>query len=484
MIDAPDRPQATSARSLLSRRESIAYSVLALPLAAIGVSFYVFLPKLYADYAGVSLQTMGAIVVGTRIWDAVIGPAIGHLSDRTRLSSGRRRPWIVAGSVPLMAVFIVIFMPDSMSALSPALRLTLLSALFFLFWSCVAVPYEALGAELVTGYDERTSVLGLRDGLLVVGTLVAGAVPAILELFLPSSTVTERFAMMALVHAAIFCAALVALMICVRERPLRDNQRPSGSLLDAWGALKRNRPFLILLVSYAVSAFGGALPATLILFYVERVLHSPHGFLFLVLYLAVGVLFLPLWIRAAARFDKRNVWIAAMLINTVAFAAVFPLGSGDTALYGALVTLSAVGYGATLALPSSMQVDVIDYDEWLVGTRREGQIVGLWTIARQLSSAVGTGAALWLLGSAGYLGAGGLEAMRDAAVAIDDISGGDINHREGPDSIADTLRLLYAGVPSVTSMIAILIAMFYPLDRTRYEEIRRQLDERKSESST
>ena len=72
-----------------------------------------------------------------------------------------------------------------------------------------------------------------------------------------------------------------------------------------------------------------------------------------------------------------------MALNTGAFVGVFFLAPGDTLLYGLLVFLSGIGFGATLAIPSAIQADVIDYDELLTGERREGQYIGLWSISKK-----------------------------------------------------------------------------------------------------
>jgi len=60
---------------------------------------------------------------------------------------------------------------------------------------------------------------------------------------------------------------------------------------------------------------------------------------------------------------------------------VFFLGPGDAGMYGVLVFLSGIGFGAGLALPSDILADVIDYDQLLTGQRREGRYIGLWSIA-------------------------------------------------------------------------------------------------------
>jgi len=121
------------------------------------------------------------------------------------------------------------------------------------------------------------------------------------------------------------------------------------------------------------------------------------------LYFVTGIVFLPGWVALARRIGKKRAWLLSIAINTGAFVGVFFLGPGDALIYGVLVFFSGIGLGATLALPSSIQADVIDYDELLTGERREGRYIGLWSIAKKLAAAVGVGAGLSILGLAGYI---------------------------------------------------------------------------------
>jgi GPH family glycoside/pentoside/hexuronide:cation symporter len=125
-----------------------------------------------------------------------------------------------------------------------------------------------------------------------------------------------------------------------------------------------------IMVAYAAPAFALAvvgIPVTLILYYVKYVLESPNADAFLLLYFATGIVFLPVWVRLARRIGNKAAWLSAMVINMGAFAGVFLLGAGDEFMYGMLVFLSGIGFGTTLALPSAIQADVIDYDELLTG---------------------------------------------------------------------------------------------------------------------
>ncbi|MET0388799.1 MAG: MFS transporter, partial [Polyangiales bacterium] len=56
---------------------------------------------------GLSAFWLGVILIIPRLWDAVVDPVIGHLSDNTRTRWGRRRPYLLIGGL-LVAVFFVV----------------------------------------------------------------------------------------------------------------------------------------------------------------------------------------------------------------------------------------------------------------------------------------------------------------------------------------------------------------------------------------
>jgi GPH family glycoside/pentoside/hexuronide:cation symporter len=435
--------------------ERLAYAAPSFALAAVGIPVYVHLPKFYTDVVGVDVALLGAMILGIRIFDAFTDPAIGLLSDRTRSRHGRRRPYVLGAVGPLALCFYLLFQPPALGGAAAATWFGVNLFLVFLFATLVKVPYDAWGPELSFDYDERTSLLGMRDGFLLGGTVVAASSPVLIAaaLGLGEGAADQRalFFWVAVLYAALLVASCVACVLRLRERSPRPPSA-AGHVLRGLFETRRNRPFLILLAAYTVSAFGSNLPATLILYYVEYVLGSKLANLFLLEYFVTGIAFLPLWIAAARRFDKKQTWIASICLNTGAFAGVFFLGPGDAALYGVLVFLSGIGLGATLALPSSMQADVIDYDELLSGERREGQYLGLWSVSTKLAAALGVGVALPVLGQAGY-----------------------VPNQEQTEAVKTTLRVLYALVPSLCNLLALGIALLYPITRARHAEIRAAL---------
>ncbi len=433
----------------------------AFALAMVGIPVYVYLPKFYTDVIGVDIATAGVILFSVRLFDAVTDPIMGMLSDRTRTAFGRRRPYIIGGSILIAVALMFLFNPMDLTPVWNTIWFGAWIYALFLFWTLVAVPYEALGPEITLDYNDRTALFAWRDGFLIAGTLMAAASPALVQaLFqLDESPMGERskFFWISVIYAPLVVVLCLWCVWRVRERPTTNVH---ANPLIGWHEFKsvfENRPFMILLVAYTISAIGSNLPATLILYYVEYVLGSSQADFFLLLYFMTGILLLPVWVRLANRFGKKNTWIAAMAINSGAFLMVFFLGQGDVWAYGALVFVSGIGFGATLALPSAIQADVIDYDELKTGRRREGQYVGLWSIAKKMTAAIGVGVGLAVLGAVGYT-----------------------PNAPQSESVLMALRVLYAFVPSICNLLAIVIALYYPISGNVHGRIRDAIGRRQA----
>ncbi|RPJ72123.1 MAG: MFS transporter, partial [Desulfobacteraceae bacterium] len=161
--------------------KKIAYAAPAFALAVVGIPVYVYLPKFYTDVVGVNIAALGTILASVRVFDALTDPAMGYLSDRTETRFGRRRPYIAAGALFVALFIYLLFTPPQGSPLFETLWFGVCIYALFLFWTVVTVPYESLGPEITFDYNERNTLFGLRDGLLIAGTLAAAASPAAVQ---------------------------------------------------------------------------------------------------------------------------------------------------------------------------------------------------------------------------------------------------------------------------------------------------------------
>ena len=444
----------------LAFRKQIAYAAPAFALAVVGIPVYVYMPKFYTDVVGVPIGIIGSLLLAARLFDAITDPALGFLSDRTNTPFGRRRPYIASGSVFLALSLYLLFNPPAGSAAFDTLWFGFCIFFLFLFWTAVVVPFESLGPELTFDYHERTALFSLRDGAMLAGTLAAASAPVLVGsvMGLPAGPEGERikFFWISVGYAPLLIFCCWWCVLALRERPLPEAPI-KAPFLKGFRTVLENRPFVLLLASYTVAAFGSNLPATLILYYVEYVLESAQADLFLALYFITGIVFLPGWVLLARKLGKKWTWMASIAVNTGAFTGVFFLGAGDARLYGILVFVSGIGLGATIALPSAMQADVIDYDELLTGERREGRYIGLWSISKKLAAALGVGISLSALATVGY-----------------------VPNVEQTETVKFALRVLYALAPSLLNLIALVMVLFYPISSTVHERILSAVKQRKA----
>jgi len=427
------------------------YALPAIPLAIMAMTYYVYLPKYLVDYRAFPIFSLSMVILFSRFWDALLDPLIGRFSDRGGSDGPNRKRWIAIAFVPLAISFVAFFY---WPANTDVWAFFVVSSLFFLFLSAVLIPFEAWGITLATDYDQRNSIMSWREGFVIVGTLLSGAIPFLFE----AAGYTQDGAIETLaLYYSIFLIALVAITLKVVPEPAnaRYQQVKQGPFLTSFKEAWDNKPFRILIIAYVLSAIGAVIPATLILFYVEHVLQSGNANLFLSIYFLAGIVTLPLWLKLSRTLEKKNIWLYALTLNTGAFLMVYFVAPGQEIGYGFLVALSGVGFGATMAIPPSMQADVIDYDEYLHSTRREGLFVGFWAIARKVSAAIAASSALLGLSLAGY--ESGSAPEEEAVYAI---------------------RVWYTLVPCLFNLLAIVVASRYQLNRERLSSIKLEVENR------
>jgi GPH family glycoside/pentoside/hexuronide:cation symporter len=329
-------------RKELTLFTKISYALPAFTLAVIGIPIYVYIPKFYTDTLGVPIAAAGILLLSIRLFDAATDPLIGIISDNAKTRFGRRRPMILAGAVCVSISILFLFNPPRTGITQATVWFGIWVFLLFLSWTIITVPYESLGPELTFDYNERTSLFSMRDGFLLGGILVAAASPVLIRAILPDDAAaggdTGLFLIMSAFYAPLITAAALWCVYYIRENPApaAENQHKFG-----FRDVAVNRPFIILLVSYTISAFGNNLPATLIStmsnMCSNRSMPTFSDDLF-----GNGYRFSPSREKIAARYGKKNAWLAAMCINTISFSGVFFLAQG-CAPDGILILLSGTG---------------------------------------------------------------------------------------------------------------------------------------------
>ncbi|MBK8337411.1 MAG: MFS transporter [Sterolibacteriaceae bacterium] len=375
----------------LSWRDLSAYGLLGLPLAFAALPIYVHVPKLYGDTLGLSLSVVGAVLLATRLLDALVDPLLGWWSDRID-----RRKRLIALALPVLAIGMLGLLAPRVEWVG-AVWLGVTLTVVYLGFSLAQVNYYAWGAELSSAVDERTRITAWREGFALLGVVAASALPALLAPELAQGV--GRLAWLFLPLLAV--TAAITLLRAPGSRAVRPQR---ASLLAAMAATLGNRAFIRLLAVFALNGIASAIPATLVLFFVADVLQleSVAG-LFLAIYFIAGVAALPLWVALSTRIGKSSAWLVSMGLACLVFVWAFLLGPGEMLAFALICALSGVALGADLALPPSMLADVMDRDARSAADAKSGAYFGLWNLVTKLNLALAAGIALPLISLLGYL---------------------------------------------------------------------------------
>ena len=375
------------------RHAAPAYGLLGLPLAFVALPVYVHLPNVYAQQYGVPLAALGGVLLLSRSVDAVVDPWLGRWGDRLYRHSWRA-VWLTAVLLALAVAlgFAALFFPPA-ATLSPTGLLVWVGAaltLSHLAYSGLGILHQAWAARQGGGALAQSRWVAWREGFALVGVLLASALPA---LWGWSLTTALLVLMLALGLLSWQRTAQQAAPVTPTHSGLQ-----ATSLWQPW----QHAGFRRLLLVFMLNGLASAVPATLVLFFVQDRLQAPKAMepLFLGLYFAAGALSFPLWLKVIDRIGLLRTWAAGMALSVLAFVSVVMLGAGDTTGFLVVCAVSGMALGADLTVPGALLNQLID--RCGERGRTDGAFMGWWNLATKLNLALAAGLSLPLLSLWGY----------------------------------------------------------------------------------
>jgi GPH family glycoside/pentoside/hexuronide:cation symporter len=474
---APPAKAGVAVEAPLDAWTRYAYGVGDIPNAVKMVTAALFGFFFYTSVMGLPARLVGLAGAIGLVWDAVIDPYVGHLSDRARLRLGRRHGFMLVGALTMGLGFWMSFSPPR--GLSQGALFAWLLATGFLVRTATSiyrVPYFALGAELSRDYDQRTRITGLRGILGITGSLVAA--PLAFVLFFPArgsgdpKLRYEGYPELGLAFGAVMTAFALVATLGTRARAHAGATAAAGApprhFLSASRQCLRNRSFRVLLGSSSLFFLAVSMTTTLSIHfhtYYARVTDSRALAAVQLAFYGTSVVGMMVWLRVSRRLEKHHLYVlgtgatgALMVALPFLVGEGRPLGTGNVP---ALVAGHAlVGFFASTLwfVPATLLADVVDEDELATGARREGAFFGLWSFGQQLA----TGAAMLLTGVLvdGYAGLVPGQAVQSAQTV-------------------ERIGLLYSALPGALLLVAAAWGLGYRIGRQDVMAMQRELDLRR-----
>lgn len=417
--------------------------------------------------AGVSPVIAGAIISIAIAWDAVTDPVIGYMVDHSKSRKGKRRPYIFRSLIPMGASIIFMFMNVNLPQTQKNIYFLVLVLVFWTAYTAFNIPYYSFGSVLTDIDSERVKVSAFREVLGYVGIFCASSVPTFLVgcLLKKGFGDSQAWLAAAVVSAAITVVSILIMWRCTKgKEPIEENvDVPSMHARDffreMWSLMKM-RPYLLVIACALFTNVYLTLFNSNLLYYVTFNMgmgETQASAMFTAMNI-VSIAFIPFITKAVAVFTKTGVFVACTMFSGIVmilakFVDINSVVSG--CIYVALVGVGTCAYWMCVF---NFLYDVIDYDEFKNGKKRDGIIMSYYSFLLKLGGAVAAGIQGILLQKSGF----------DATLAVQ------------PEGVRGMISSLFTVLPGICMVLASLAIIITPLKDRKMEALRASLEKKRN----
>jgi glucuronide carrier protein len=415
-----------------------------------------FLLIYYTDVAGISAAAAGTLFLVVRVWGGITDLFAGNRVDDTSTRWGKFRPYLLFGSLPLLALLVALFsIPDGLSDSAKVVWAYVTYALFQLAYSFVNIPYGSLSAAMTQEPDERAKLSTSRMAaasltILLIAVVVSPQISRAGDLQ-RSLTITT------VVFAVIGFAFYLWCFATSREIVQRDEKKVT--LRETLEMLRHNRPLILLCASSLLFLTGMFSLQTVGVYYARDVLGNANLYIVLTVAQTVGMIVAAAIVpKAIEAVGKKRTYLVAGVIAAAAGVAVAVAPGSVPAIGIACFGILGLGLGIINTLIFALQADTVDYGEWKSAVRAEGSSYAVLSFTRKTGQGIGGAAAAFAIGLGGYVS--GATSQTDAALT--------------------SIRIATGALPAVVILAATAVMLTYPLTEKAFRTLVADLAQRRA----
>ena len=443
--------------------------------AALGVFIIVLVQDL-----GFAALLWGIIQFAPRIFDAITDPLMGFISDNTRSKWGRRRQYVFIGGILMGIAYVAMWqLYEDDGIVYNFVYFFSWSLVFYLGLTIFSVPYVAMGYEISDDFHERTQIMaiaqfigqwawviapwfwvilydpawfpdgagqGVRDLSIWVAIpcTIFAIIPAI---FIKSKSTTERTDFVPITTSYILKSIKEIFISAFEAFKIKQFKKIAFATFLIFNSFNVIAAFTFLIIVHYLfnsdPASAGNWPA----------LHGSVGALI------TSFLVIPLITIISKKIGKKKAFILSQLISIIGYVLFwFLFIPGKPYMFLFALPFHSFGIGSLFTIMMSMTADICDLDELENGVRREGLLGAVYWWMVKLGFGVAallSGFILWLVG---------------------------FDPEQVTESATTGMRLFYTFLPIFGVVFAILIMKNYDITEERANEIKKELEIRKSKN--
>lgn len=332
------------------------YSLLGLPLAALGLPFYLYVPTWLVEQRGFGFVEVAWLFLAARLVDVLTDLPVGIWVDRSTRSNGVMQ----LGLAVLLASAVLLFYSTVPVAAAAAI------ALLFFGWTLLTVPWLVAPSTRVV--SEQLSWNASREGVLLLGTIAGLVLPAVFGF-----------------SAALIAGVAILLVVAVVVQPVVTKPIAQHSAKRDLLLLWRDKAGLRLWFLWLLNSTANAVPGVVLLVFCRDVLAAESWLpVFLIAYFLSAVLAVVFYRAYSHQYGLLGLWRRAVLLSIVAFTPVALLGEGDVWWFLLCCVVTGFCAGIDSVAPVTLQTRWVA-ERLGAGAHNAGASFGFWGMAQKLA---------------------------------------------------------------------------------------------------
>ena len=392
------------------------------------------------NYLGVPAHVAAFGVFVPKMWDVIIDPIVGMLSDRTRQKWGRR-PYLLVGAIMTGAFFCALFNVPSYESVEA--RFWHVVAIYILCttgYTIFSIPYIAMPAEMTQSPEERTRIVSYRMVFLFVGIVLSGVLSPILIDHFGGGIV--GYSAMSFILGGIIGIAMLIAYFGTPEKRLAGMTSYGPFWRQVIDGPFRNTAYLKIFATYAIQLTGFGCLLVGLPFYTTYALGGGGQQLTVIFLLLNGaaIASIPIWLNLSARIGKVGAFKLSGFI-LVASMVSFWLVSYPSAiqLVYLAIACTGVGFAGQQVLGLALLPDLVELDP---SQGEAGNVSGIYTGIWLAGEKTGFAISAFAVGA--LLGIAGLVETRSGSIAQ-------------TSQVVDTIKFCTALVPAIFIALGLFV---------------------------
>ena len=382
--------------------------------------FIVFL----TDVVGMSAALAGVIPLVGKIWDAITDPIMGNIVDRTESKLGKKRLWILVGSIFALLTFFLMWIKipvdSNGSQVGSFIFYLLMYMLVSTAFTIVMVPYNALLPDMVEDYSKRASYNAVRMIFSALSAILAGALPTIMLGWFNNS-----YFIVALIFAVLFGISVFITYLGTWEKPTPTIKVPLKKTFSQSLSVYKNRSFRRYLGIFLFGQGSSDFVTTLAIYFIVVVLHpgqaNYNSNYLMIMGSILGAQLLSMFvfnIIASKTSKKLPLYIGFPIRIAATALLVVSLFTKVNVIYVAILSfISGIGSASSSITSYAILSDAYDIDELITSKRRSGLVSSMSTFTRKVATGLASAACGLIVTISGYDAIRNLEEINSSSNA-------------------------------------------------------------------